>query len=122
MCARNPSAQYAPAFGGDVVAYGLVTVTVVVGVGVGEFSGGGVNSPAVSTGGGGGGPTVGFNSVVEIGRVVVVVVGVLEVVVDVVRVTDDCVAGLSRCRELCAVWITANSKISNNSPAAIPET
>ncbi len=106
-----------------MVAYGLVSTTVVVGVGVDEFSGGGVNSPAVSTGGGGGGPTVGLSSVVEIGRVVVDdVVVVLEVVGWVVRVTDDWFGGLSRCRELSEVWITANTKISNSSTAAIPET
>lgn len=105
-----------------MVAYGLVSTTVVVGVGVAESSGGGVNSPAVSTGGGGGGPTLGFSSVVEIGGVVEVVVVVLDVVVDVVRLTCDAGAGLSRCCELSAVWITANTKISSSTPAAIPET
>ena len=103
------------------MAYGFVIVTVVVGVGVGEFSGGGVNSPAVSTGGGGG-ATVGFSSVVEIGRVVVVVVGVVVRGADVVvRTTDGTDSGLLWFCELSAVCITAHTRIANSSRAATPE-
>lgn len=111
-----------PAFGADVVAYGLVMVTVVVGVEEsvsGEF----VSSPAVSDGDGGG-PEVGFISVVEI-RVDVVrdVVDVLrEVVVVVVYVFGAYVAGASGRCELSAVSMTAQTNITSSTTAATPET
>lgn len=68
------------------MAYGLVNVTVVVGVEE-SVSGATVSSPPVSDGGGGG-PEVGFRSVVETGRdvVVVVLVDVRDVVVGAVLI------------------------------------
>ncbi|TDO07804.1 hypothetical protein EV580_5372 [Mycobacterium sp. BK086] len=113
-----------PAFGADVVAYGLVMVTVVVGVEE-SVSGGLVSSPVVSDGDVVvEDPEVGFISVVEI-RVDVVrdVVDVLrEVVVVVVYVFGAYVAGASGRCELSAVSMTAQTNITSSTTAATPET
>lgn len=113
-----------PAFGGDVVAYGLVSVTVVVGV-ESSVSGGLVSSPAVSDGDVGVvEPDVGFISVVEIrGDVVRDVVDVLrDVVVGVVLIAGAYVTGASRRCELSAVSMTAHTSSTTSSTAATPET
>ncbi|AQT78420.1 hypothetical protein B1R94_02955 [Mycolicibacterium litorale] len=127
---RNSSAagvQYAPAFGDEVVAYGLEMVAVVSVVVV--DGSGGTSSTALS-GGAGGGSLVGLRSAgetdvetdgetsVEIGAVVV---GVVRVVVDVTVAVGA--TGTGAClRELCAVCITASTKITSSSTAATPET
>ncbi|MCI4673734.1 hypothetical protein [Candidatus Mycolicibacterium alkanivorans] len=105
-----------------VVAYGLKIVVVVVGSVVVD-PGGGAISAALWVGDDGV-SLVGMMAVVEIDGDVVA--GVVRVVVacgaevDVVR--EDGVTGAEgRCRELSAVWRTANTRISRSKTAAAPE-
>jgi uncharacterized membrane protein len=98
-----------------VVVVGVVSGAVVDG------SGGGAISAALWVGEDGV-SLVGVMSVVLIGR------DVVGVVVDVVRagdvevVRDDGTTGADGwCRELCAVWMTANTRISRSRTAAAPE-
>jgi hypothetical protein len=99
----------------------LVKVTVVAGVEE-SVSEGTVSSPAVSLGDGGG-TEVGFRSVVEIARdVVVVVLVVVRVVVVVVSVAGAYVTGPSGRCELSEVSMTAYTSMANSAIAATPET
>lgn len=110
-----------PAFGGDVVAYGLVSVVVVVGV---EYSvSDGMTTSLLVSDGDVDVVEPGFRSVVEIrGDVVRDVVVVREVDVGVVLIAGAYVTGPSRRCELSAVSRTAYTSITSSTTAATPET
>ena len=106
-----------------MVLYGLGIVVVVVGVvsGAVDDGAGGTICAALSVG-----DDVSLVVVVVVVVVVVAVVVVVTVVVGrgvdtEVVCGDGTTGGDGRCRELCAVWTTAKTRISTSRTAAAPE-